>query len=194
MRAGEVYEHPGERWSYGSAPPSRRAGNWSSTCTFRRRAGSAAAHPPRDGGVADGHRGKSRGPLTGREWKVLGPGDSLHVPPNTSHSWRPVGEDVRILGGVRPGTRFEENWRQFRGLSQDGKLGPNGGSPAVPPGDAPDTRVPGRDGAGRSADRSAARACGGLRAARRGSAAPGRDEEYLDRGPSEIVQLEPLPV
>lgn len=31
-----------------------------------------------------------------------------------------------VRGEIRPGTRFEEMWRQFMGLSQDGKLGPRG--------------------------------------------------------------------
>ena len=48
--------------------------------------------------------------------RILGPGEILHVPPNTKHGWHPVGdEDVRMLVEARPGARFEETRRQFRG-------------------------------------------------------------------------------
>ena len=44
-----------------------------------------------------------------------------------AHGWRPVGdEEVRMLVEARPGARFEEMWRQFMGLLQDGKAGPKG--------------------------------------------------------------------
>jgi Cupin domain len=57
--------------------------------------------------------------------RILEPGETLRVPPKTKHGWRPVGdEDVRMLVEARPGARFEEMWRQFMGLLQDGKAGP----------------------------------------------------------------------
>jgi len=59
--------------------------------------------------------------------RILGPGETLSVPPNTKHGWRPVGDEgVRMLVEARPGARFEEMWRQFMGLLQDGKAGPKG--------------------------------------------------------------------
>jgi quercetin dioxygenase-like cupin family protein len=128
------------------------------------------------------------------KWKILGPGEGIVVPANTVHSWRPVGEDVRILGGARPGARFEEMWRQFMGLSQDGKLGPKG------------DQLPFLQAMAMVHEFPDVMAMAGppvfLQHALAAVLAPiarfrgyrGKYEEYLLRGPSEIVELEPLPV
>src|SRR5262245_24935647 len=128
MRAGEVYEHPFERLvvRVGTAESDGRelvadlyvpAGApgvprhvhpaLAETVTVIR--GRVSAWSPVDGEL------------------ILGPGATLRVPPNTSHSWRPLGDEgVRMLVEARPGARFEEMWRQFMGLLQDGKAGPKG--------------------------------------------------------------------
>ena len=108
-------------------------------------------------------------------------------------AWRPVGEDVRILGEVRPGARFEENWRQFMGMAQDGKLGPNGDhlpflQAMAMMHEFPDVMAL----AGPPIFLQHALAAVFTPIARlRGYR--GKYEEYLERGPTEIVQLEPLP-
>ena len=125
--------------------------------------------------------------------RTLGPGETLHVPPNTKHGWHPVGdEDVRMLVEARPGARFEEMWRQFMGLLQDGKAGPKG------PGflqimmlahEFSDVMaVAGPPLFVQRAVAALVTPIGRLRGYK------GRYEEYLTRGPSEIVELEPLPV
>ena len=127
MRAGEVYEHPNERLvvRVGTAESQGREliidlyvkGNVSGVPPH--------VHPQAEEALTV-ITGKVEVLTPDGKWKILGPGEGMRVPPNSVHSWRPVGEDVRILGEVRPGARFEEMWRQFRGLSQDGKLGPRG--------------------------------------------------------------------
>ncbi|PZR98978.1 MAG: hypothetical protein DLM70_16335 [Chloroflexi bacterium] len=60
--------------------------------------------------------------------KILAPGDRVQIAPGTPHRWWPLGdEQVRVLLEVRPGDRFEQMWRQFMGLSQDGKMHPKRG-------------------------------------------------------------------
>jgi mannose-6-phosphate isomerase-like protein (cupin superfamily) len=194
MRAGEVYEHPGERLvvRVGTAESQGRELVFDLYVP-----GDAPGVPPHIHPEMEEWLTVIEGKVEVRspdgKWKVLGPGESLYVPPNTSHSWRPVGEDVRILGGVRPGTRFEENWRQFRGLSQDGKLGPNG------------DHLPFLQAMALVHEFPDVMALAGppivLQHALAAVFAPlsrlrgyqGRNEEYLTRGPSEIVDLEPLP-
>jgi hypothetical protein len=101
-------------------------------------------------------------------------------------------EDVRMLVEARPGARFEEMWRQFMGLLQDGKAGPKG------PGflqimmlahEFPDVMaVAGPPLFLQRAVAALVMPIGRLRGYQ------GRYEDYLTRGPSEIVEPEPLPL
>jgi quercetin dioxygenase-like cupin family protein len=193
MRAGEVYEHPYERMvvRVGTAESNGRE----LVADFYVRAKAPGVprhvHPAIEESITV-IRGKVDTWISGAGQKVLGPGESLRVPPNTAHSWRPFGdEDVRILGEARPGTRFEEMWRQFMGLLQDGKAGPNG------PGflqmmmmmnEFPDVMaIAGPPVWLQRAVAALVAPIGRLRGYK------GRYEEYLTRGPSEIVTVEPLP-
>jgi quercetin dioxygenase-like cupin family protein len=194
MRAGEVYEHPYERLVV-------RVGTFESQgrelIVEVDVPGDAPGVPPHLHPEAEESiivvRGKLEVFLAG-ERKTLGPGDRAHVPPMTAHSWRPMGEDVRILGTVRPGDRFEEMWRQFMRLSQDGKLGPRG------------DRLPFLQAMAMLHEFPDVMALAGppvwLQQGVAAVLAPvarlrgyrGKYEEYLRRGPTEIVELEPLQV
>jgi quercetin dioxygenase-like cupin family protein len=192
MRAGEVYEHPYERLVV-------RVGTFESAgreliADVYVRADAPGVprhvHPNMEESLTV-IRGKVNTWLAGKE-KVLGPGERLRIPPKTAHSWRPSGDDdVRILLEVRPGARFEEMWRQFMGLFQDGKAGPKGPgflqvmmmarefgdvmAIAGPPVFLQQTLA------------ALVAPIGRLRGY------SGRHQEYLTRGPSEVVELEPLP-
>jgi quercetin dioxygenase-like cupin family protein len=138
-------------------------------------------------------RGKVCAWSPGEGERILGPGETLSIPPNTAHSWRPVGdEEVRMLVSCRPGARFEEMWRQFMGLLQDGKAGPRGpGFLQMMMLANEYSDVMALDGPPLLLQRAFAALVtpiGRLRGYR------GRYEEYLTRGPSEIVAPEPLPV
>jgi len=194
MRAGEVYEHPYERLFV-------RVGTFESQgrelVVEVEVPGNAPGvpshlHPEMEESITV-VRGKVEVLLAG-ERKTLGPGDSVHLPPKTAHGWRPLGEDVRFLGVVRPGDRFEEMWRQFMGLSQDGKLGPHG------------DRLPFLQAMAMIHEFPDVMALAGppvwLQQALAALLAPvarlrgyrGKYEGYLRRGPTEIVELEPLQV
>jgi len=193
MKAGEVYEHPYERMvvRVGTAESNGRE----LVADFYVRANAPGVprhlHPAIEESITV-IRGKVDAWVAGAGQKVLGPGESLRIPPNTAHSWRPFGdEDVRILGEARPGTRFEEMWRQFMGLLQDGKAGPKG------PGflqmmmmmrEFPDVMaIAGPPVWLQQALAALFAPIGRLRGYK------GRYEEYSTRGPSEVVKIEPLP-
>ena len=193
MRAGEVYEHPYERLvvRVGTAESDGRE----LVADLYVRA-NAPGVPPHVHPQAEESftviRGKVEILSPNGAWKTIGPGEGAHVPPNTKHGWRPVGnEDVRMLIEARPGARFEEMWRQFMGLLQDGKAGPKG------PGFLQIMML--------AHEFSDVMAVAGpplfLQRALAALVTPigrlrgyqGRYEEYLMRGPSEIVEPEPLP-
>lgn len=127
-------------------------------------------------------------------WKNLWPGDHARIPPMTVHSFRPHAQGVRVLVEIRPGARFEEMWRQFMGMAQDGKLGPAG------------DHLPFLQAMAMIREFPDVMALAGppifLQHAFAAVLAPlarlrgykGKYEEYLRRGPSEIVELETLPV
>ena len=195
MRAGEVYEHPNERLvvRVGTAESEGRE-----LIIDLYVKGNVPGVPPHLHPDAEESltviTGKVEVLLPDGTKKILGPGEGMRVPPNSVHSWRPVGEDVRILGEVRPGARFEEMWRQFMGLSQDGKLGPRG------------DRLPFLQAMAMVHEFPDVMALAGppvvLQHALAAVLAPiarlrgyrGKYEEYLLRGPTETVELEPLPV
>ena len=194
MRAGEVYEHPFERLVV-------RVGTAESN--GRELVADLYVRPDTPGVPRHLHptltealtviRGKVSAWSPDQGERILGPGDTLDIPPNTPHAWRPVGdEEVRILVAVRPGVRFEEMWRQFMGLLQDGKAGPKG------PGflqvmmmahEFPDVMaIAGPPLFLQRAVAALLTPIGRLLGYR------GRYDEYLTRGPSMIVEPEPLPV
>lgn len=126
MRAGEVYEHPYERLvvRVGTAESEGRVLIVDVYVPGNAPGVPSHLHPKMEESITV-VLGKVEVVVAG-ERKTLDPGDHLRIPPNTAHSWRPLGQDVCIRGEIRPGARFEEMWRQFMGLSQDGKLGPRG--------------------------------------------------------------------
>lgn len=195
MRAGEVYEHPFERLVVRVGTAESQGRELIVDLYVR---GSAPGVPPHIHPQAEEAltviSGKVEVLSPDGKWTTLGPGERVLVPPNTAHSWRPVGEDVRVLGEVRPGARFEENWRQFMGLAQDGKLGPNGDhlpflQAMMMIHEFPDVMaLAGPPIFLQHALAAVLAPIGRLRGYR------GKYEEYLQRGPTEIVELEPLPV
>jgi quercetin dioxygenase-like cupin family protein len=194
MHAGEVYEHPYERLvvRVGTAESDGRE----LVADLYVRADAPGVPRHIHPGVAETLtviRGRVSAWSPDEGERILGPGDTLHVPTNTRHDWRPVGdEDVRMLVEARPGARFEEMWRQFMGLLQDGKAGPKG------PGflqmmmmahEFSDVMaIAGPPLVLQRALAALVTPIGRLRGYQ------GRYEEYLTRGPSEIVEPGPLPV
>ena len=194
MRAGEVYEHPYERLvvRVGTAESQGRELIVDLYVPGNAPGVPLHIHPQLEECVTV-IRGKLEVVSAG-ERKILGPGDRARIPPNTPHSWRPLGEDVHVLGEIRPGARFEEMWRQFMGMSQDGKLGPRGDhlpflQAMMMIHEFPDVMaLAGPPIFLQHAIAALLAPIGRLRGYR------GKYEEYLLRGPSEILELEPLPV
>jgi len=194
MRAGEVYEHPFERLvvRVGTA----ESGGRELVADLYVRADAPGVprhiHPALEETLTVIHGKVSVwSPDVGQ--RILGPGETLSIPPNTKHAWRPVGdEDVRLLVAARPGARFEEMWRQFMGLMQDGKAGPKGpGLFQIMMMAHEFSDVMAMAGPPLFLQRAVAALVtpiGRLLGYR------GRYAEYLTRGPSMIVELEPLPV
>jgi len=194
MRAGEVYEHPHERMvvRVGTAESQGRELVADFYVPGNAPGVPSHLHPQLEESLTVIH-GQVEVVLAGKR-KILGPGELVRVPPKTPHSWRPLGEDVRILGEIRPAARFEEMWRQFMGLSQDGKLGRMG------------NRLPFLQAMAMIHEFPDVMALAGppvfLQHALAAVLAPigrlrgykGKYEEYLQRGPSEMVEPEPLPV
>src|SRR4029453_12328735 len=194
MRAGEVYEHPFERLvvRVGTAESGGRELIADLYVPAHALGVPRHIHPAvaETVTVVRGHI-SAWSPEEGT--RTHGPGHTLHVPMNTKHGWRPIGdEDVRMLVEARPGARFEEMWRQFMGLLQDGKAGPKGpGFLQIMMLAHEFSDVMAIAGPPLFLQRAIAALVvpiGRLRGYR------GRYEEYLTRGPSEIVQLEPLEV
>lgn len=192
MRAGEVYEHPYERLvvRVGTA----ESGGKELIADVYVRAGAPGVplhvHPRMEEALT-----VIKGKLdtrVGGQHKIIGPGERVAIAQGVPHSWRSVGnEDARILLEVRPGSRFEEMWRQFMGLFQDGKAGPGG------PGFLQIILM--------AREFSDVMAVAGpppfvqratfaiLAPIARARGYKGCYEEYLSRGPSAIVEPEPIP-
>lgn len=125
--------------------------------------------------------------------KVLTPGENVRIAPGTPHSWWSVGvEEARVLLDVRPAGRFEEMWRQFMGLQQDGKTDSRGTPPFLQivalsrafPDVMEIAGVP----------HIVQRALFAVLApVARARGYKGCNDEYLRRAPSATVDLEPLP-
>lgn len=194
MRAGEVYEHPFERLVVRVGTAESEGRELVADLYVRADVPGVPRHiHPEVAETITVVRGTVSAWSPDEGERILGPGETLHVPPNTGHSWRPVGdEDVRMLIEARPGARLEEMWRQFMGLLQDGKAGAKG------PGflqmmmmahEFPDVMaIAGPPLFLQRAIATLVTPIGRIRGLK------GRYEEYLTRGPSEIVELEPLPV
>jgi mannose-6-phosphate isomerase-like protein (cupin superfamily) len=194
MRSGEVYEHPGERLvvRVGTAESQGRE-----LIIDLYVPGNAPGVPPHIHPRMEESftviRGKVEVMSPDGKRLTLGPGEGMRIPPGTVHTWRPVGEDLRILGAARPGDRFEEMWRQFLGMSLDGKLGPTGDHLPFLQAMAlvhefPDvTALAGPPIFLQHALAVLLAPIARLRGYR------GKYEEYLRLGPSEMVELEPLP-
>lgn len=192
MRTGEVYEHPNERLvvRLGTAESNGRELIVDVYVPGNAPGIPMHLHPRMEESITV-IRGLVEVLLAG-ERKVLGPGDRVRVLPNTAHSWRPLGGNVCIRGVVRPGDRFEDMWRQFMGLSQDGKLGPRG------------DHLPFLQAMAMTREFPDVMALAGppvwLQQAMAAVLAPiarlrgyhGKYEEYLRRGPTEVVELAPL--
>ncbi len=117
MRAGEVYEHPFERLVVRVGTAESDGRELVADLYVRADAPGVPRHiHPTMAETATVIRGTISAWSPDEGERILGPGETLRVPPNTAHAWRPVGEeDVRMLVEARPGARFEEMWRQFMG-------------------------------------------------------------------------------
>lgn len=64
--------------------------------------------------------------IDGRE-SIARPGERLHVPPGVAHDWWNAGEEeAHILVEISPGARFEEAITNMFGLARDGKTNARG--------------------------------------------------------------------
>ena len=71
-------------------------------------------------------RGRVGFRIDGRE-SIAEPGKRLHVPAGTAHDWWNAGEEEALVRvEIRPGARFEEMALNLFGLAQDGKTNSRG--------------------------------------------------------------------
>jgi quercetin dioxygenase-like cupin family protein len=71
-------------------------------------------------------RGRVGFRIDGRE-SIAEPGERLHVPAGTAHDWWNAGEEeAHVRVEIRPGARFEEMALNLFGLAQDGKTNSRG--------------------------------------------------------------------
>jgi quercetin dioxygenase-like cupin family protein len=131
--------------------------------------------------------------LDGRE-SIAGPGKRLHVPPGMAHDWWNAGEEeAHVVVEISPGRRFEEAIKNMFGLAQDGKTNtrgmPNLLQVALYAREFEDvmylTRPP------RAVQKVLFAVLAPLA---RLFGYKGSYPEYLERGPSEVVEVEPWPM
>lgn len=130
--------------------------------------------------------------MDGQE-RVLESGERLAITPGTAHSWWPVGDrEARVLLDVHPAARFEQHWRQFMGLAQDGKIHPKRGPKFL--------QIVAIQSEFSDVSRLAAIPAPIqqvlftlLAPVARLRGYQGANEEYLTRGPSAMTEPEPLP-
>jgi len=135
-------------------------------------------------------RGRVGFRIDGRE-SIAEPGQRLHVPAGTAHDWWNAGEEeAQVIAEIRPGARFEEMAINLFSLAQDGKTNqkgmPNLLQAAIFAREFSDvlyfTKPP------LLVQRLL---FGGLAAIARLLGYRGSYPEYLERGPSERVEVEP---
>jgi len=135
-------------------------------------------------------RGRVGFRIDGRE-SIAEPGQRLHVPAGTAHDWWNAGEEeAQVIAEIRPGARFEEMAINLFSLAQDGKTNqkgmPNLLQAAIFAREFSDvlyfTKPP------LLVQRLL---FGGLAAIARLFGYRGSYPEYLERGPSERVEVEP---
>ncbi len=128
--------------------------------------------------------------INGRE-SIAQPGQRLHVPAGTAHDWWNAGkEEAHVVAEISPGERFEQMAHNLFGLAQDGKTDskgmPNLLQAAIFAREFSDvlyfTRPP------LIVQRLL---FGALAAIARSLGYRGSYPEYLERGPSERVEVEP---
>jgi len=56
------------------------------------------------------------------EQRMIGPGDTVVIPPRAPHGFREAPEDAHLLVTVRPALHLDDYFRTFLGLSRDGKI------------------------------------------------------------------------
>ena len=137
-------------------------------------------------------RGRVGFRLDGRE-AIAKPGEQLRVPAGVAHDWWNAGEEeAHVVVEIRPGVRFEEMIRNLFGLAQDGKTDakgmPNLLQLTLIAREFEDvivfTRPP------RVVQRLL---FGALAPIARALGYRGSYPEYLERPPSEVVEVEPWP-
>lgn len=137
-------------------------------------------------------RGKVGFRIDGRE-EIPDPGERLHVPPGVAHDWWNAGdEEAHVVVDISPGERFEEMVANLFDLARDGKTNdkgmPNPLQAAVFAREFEDvlyfTKPP------RAVQKLL---FGALAAIARPLGYRGSYRKYLERGPSERVEVEPWP-
>jgi quercetin dioxygenase-like cupin family protein len=58
----------------------------------------------------------------GGETRTIGPGESITIPPRTSHGFREAPEPAQLLVTVRPALKLDEYFRAYMGLSRDRRI------------------------------------------------------------------------
>ena len=138
-------------------------------------------------------RGRVGFRLDGRE-SVAGPGKRLHIPPGMAHDWWNAGEEeAHVTVEIRPGARFEEMIVNLFGLAQDGKTNakgmPNLLQAALFAREFEDVLYFARP------PRAVQRVLFAVLAPiARLLGYKGSYPEYLERGPSEVVEVAPWPM
>lgn len=193
MRSGEVYEHRFERLVIRVGTAESNGKDLTADLYLRADAPGVPRHiHPAMEETLTLIRGKVAASVAGQE-RILVPGDTVRIAAGQIHTWRPAGhEDVRILFEARPGDRFEAMWRQFMGLTQDGKVHGNGVPSFL------QIAMISREFSDVSQmagiPRVVQRVLFALLApVARLRGCKGAYEEYLSRGPNAVVELEPLP-
>jgi quercetin dioxygenase-like cupin family protein len=133
IRSGEVYEHPYERLVVRVGTAESDGRELVADLYVRADAPGVPRHiHPTVAETFTVIRGKVSAWSPDEGERILGPGETLSVPPNTAHGWRPVGdEEVRMLVDTRPGVRIDEMWHQFMGLRRTARPDP-GQMPIMP--------------------------------------------------------------
>jgi len=194
MRAGEVYEHPYERLVGRVGTAESEGRELVADLHVRADAPGVPRHiHPAVAETVTVIRGRVSAWSPDEGERILGPGETLRVPPNTKHGWHPWAARMSACWS-RPaqGQGSRRCGAKFMGLLQDGKAGPKGpGFLQIMMLAHEFSDVMATAGPPLFLQRALAALVtpiGRLRGYQ------GRYEEYLTRGPSEIVEPEPLPL
>jgi quercetin dioxygenase-like cupin family protein len=116
---GDTVEDPrsGQRWVFRAA-----AGDVLEADLFVSRGGFVRTHiHPEQEETFTGVSGTLILDVAG-EARSIGPGDTVVVPPQTTHGFKAAAEEAHVLVTVKPALELESYFRAFLGLSRDGRI------------------------------------------------------------------------